>query len=329
MYGTLTPQGQPIRLRDMPPGLSASGMKDLAISPLRFWHLHVDPERPKPIRTPAMEFGSALHCAILEPEKFARRYCQKISPGDFEVCLVTVEDIRKWVTDNGGTPKGASKSKLIDQAQAIDPAVPIFDVLKYEHDDKNSSKVQFGRDDWERLHGAIDVLKSEPKLAEILSHEDGETERAYFVEHDGINLKARMDFVSPDVTLDIKTFTARPGETIDKAVTNAIWFRRYYIQAFTYSLVRSIADGFDSAEAAPPFVFAFVESDPPYETRLRVMRPTLAGQPNLLWERARMEVAAMVQLYRDLKEQFGEEPWRYACRQDDLVDEEFRQLAFG
>jgi hypothetical protein len=43
-------------------------MKDLAVSPLRYWHLNLNPNRPPRIETPEMQFGTALHCLVLEGE---------------------------------------------------------------------------------------------------------------------------------------------------------------------------------------------------------------------------------------------------------------------
>jgi hypothetical protein len=46
------------------PGLSFSGMKDFAVSPLRYWYRNINPNRPPFEATPEMQLGSALHCAV-------------------------------------------------------------------------------------------------------------------------------------------------------------------------------------------------------------------------------------------------------------------------
>ena len=52
------------------PGVNFSSLKHIAESPLAYqWHL-TQPDEP----TPAMLFGSAFHCAILEPDQFDQRY---------------------------------------------------------------------------------------------------------------------------------------------------------------------------------------------------------------------------------------------------------------
>jgi exodeoxyribonuclease VIII len=52
------------------PGVNFSSLKHIAESPLAYqWYL-TQPAEP----TPAMLFGTAVHCAILEPEQFDQRY---------------------------------------------------------------------------------------------------------------------------------------------------------------------------------------------------------------------------------------------------------------
>lgn len=53
------------------PGLSASGIKEFLKSPAHYRSMIFNPQPA----TPAMAFGSAVHCAILEPERFTAEYC--------------------------------------------------------------------------------------------------------------------------------------------------------------------------------------------------------------------------------------------------------------
>ena len=312
-------------------GLSYSGINDLMISPLRYWHKHLNPERVKPDPTPAMEFGRAAHCAVLEPDRFDVRYCRRFDAADVEGCLQTVPDIKQWIIDKGGKPKTVAKSLLIDQAMKIDPNVPIYDVLRLVHGDKHAGKVELTAEDWERLQGVREALRNEVLLAEILA--EGEAEMPFVVQHEGINLKARMDWITPDETLDIKTFSDFRKIPIDKIITNAIFYEHYYRQGYFYSLIRAIANGntdSSAAQTAPRFIFVFVESDPPHETRIRELKPKESGQACMLWERARIECNWAINIYREYMDKFGvEKPWRYAQKIEALVDEEFPALAYG
>lgn len=56
-------------------GISKSGLDDIAQSPLHYYARHLDPNRPaQPSRKGADLTGELLHCALLEPDQFARRY---------------------------------------------------------------------------------------------------------------------------------------------------------------------------------------------------------------------------------------------------------------
>jgi len=60
------------------PAISKSHLDAINLSPLHYWSRFVDPNRKAPTPTPAMEFGSAVHAAVLEPEVFAVKY--KLAP---------------------------------------------------------------------------------------------------------------------------------------------------------------------------------------------------------------------------------------------------------
>lgn len=314
------------------PGLSNSGLSHLLVSPLRFWYHVINPNRPAEEVTSFMDFGSALHTAVLEPDDFEKRYCQRLDAEDIAGVLVTMADLREWASENGFKAKGTRKDEVIDQLRAVDPNVPIFDVLKAEHDKENEGKTQFKKEDWFRIGGAAQALRQEPKLQEILSDDFGQSEQSFFVEFDGVPLKARMDWVTGNHTLDIKTITAKRGQPFDKSVTNAIWYEGYHRQAYFYAMVRALARGDterDGPQVSPPHVIAFVESEPPHEVRLRTLDPRAGGEVNMLWERARIDIESGVALYREYWKEFGEKRWRYAQQRETLCDEEFPALAYS
>ena len=55
------------------PELSQSMLKELKKSPYHLWHKYINPDRVKET-TPAMEFGKAVHSAILEPNLYLSNY---------------------------------------------------------------------------------------------------------------------------------------------------------------------------------------------------------------------------------------------------------------
>lgn len=313
------------------PGLSQSGMKDLAISPFRYWHKHVNPNRAPDEPTAPMIFGSALHCAVLEPEAFHDRYACEFSAADHLNILTTMDDLRAWLRDRDTPPKGKLKQDLVKQVQSIDPEAPIFDILSQAHFDEHIGKTFLSRSEWVRVHAAAESLLEEPRLRELISAGQAEVEMSVNDPETGVLLKAKMDFLTPRVTLDLKTFSQQRGRSIDKSVATAIINEKYHIQGYFYGLIRAIEAGDtkpSGAQNAPEHVVAFVESEEPYEVRLRSILPRTCGEVNLLWEQARIETRRLIRVYDECQKHFGDRPWRYAQDITPIEDSEIPGLAF-
>lgn len=56
------------------PAISRSALSYIARSPRHYWARYVDPEAKPEAPTPAMQFGTAVHTAVLEPELFVENY---------------------------------------------------------------------------------------------------------------------------------------------------------------------------------------------------------------------------------------------------------------
>jgi hypothetical protein len=301
------------------PGLSASGMKDLMVSPLRYWHLHINPKRPIQEETPAQRIGTALHCAVLEPERFEAEYVRELVPGND--WLDTIEDLRAFLRDKGIKPAGTRKAEVIAQVQAYDPNYPIVSVQFDIHADLHKGKIGLAVDEWVRVNQMRDALKSEPRFNAITK--EGHSEVSLFATdpNSGVPLKARLDWINGSTILDVKTFSQMRGKSIDQTVADAIFYEAYYRQFWLYNWVRHLA----APVALPRFVVAFVESEEPHETRLKSIT---VDDSTLYSQRARTECNALMWLYADHEKRFGADPWRSAQEVDPLIDEDLKQIFF-
>ena len=266
------------------PGLSHSGMKDLMVSPLRYWYLHINPNRPQDKQTPEMKFGTALHCSVLEPEQFRKRYACEVTEEDFPGCLVTMDHLKAWLRDRSISTTAKLKSELVQRVLDYDPEAPILDVLLALHAEKTCGMELLDKDSWYRASGATEALMEEPAIKEILQSGNAEVSIFAVDPETGVLLKARMDWVSPSCTLDLKTFTQMRGRSIDDSVARAIFYEGYYRQAYFYTLLRSLA-----GSKVSRFVFGFVESDQPHEVRIRQLSEKGHGEAHAYWERARLD----------------------------------------
>lgn len=330
-------EGMPAADYHAAPGLSASGLDDLAVSPLRYWHRHINPNREPEEPTRAMVFGSALHAAVLEPEEFDKRYYRELDlDAEYPNALRTMEDLRGWLKARDIKPAGTRKADLVQQIAGMDSSVEIADLIEERYKAEHAGKTKLSPDTWQAIGEAADALRTEPRIQEMLA-QPGKREVSVFVDHPetGVRLKIRPDFLSDDVILDLKTISIQDGKSFDDAVRDAIWFRAYYRRAYFYSMVMAIADGNlkrNAAQHQREYVLAFVESQQPHETRICALRPFEAGSVDLLWAHARFQVYSrdkgLIQDYADWWKRCGVRPWRQPAVVQELGEDSFPQLAW-
>lgn len=305
------------------PALSHSGMKDLAVSPLRYWHLWVNPERPTREETSAMRIGSALHCAVLEPaEKFESRYACALDPTDWPVCLDTVTELREWLNSKGVKPIGTSKAPMVEQALSVmkqlGEYVPILAHEEKKFFAENQGKTILKPEEWRRVSGMARVLLNEPVLQKILSQGKAEVALTATDPETGVLLKCRVDWLSDSAMLDPKTFTVKDGDSVDRAISKAIFYQRYHIQAALYKKIHKLVFGKPAG-----FINAFVESEEPHE--VRILRH--AGNTTL-YGMAEAEINYLIRLYAHCWKTYGDKPWRTAQETTDLDDKDFPQTSW-
>ena len=311
------------------PGLSYSGIKDLLVSPLHYWHRNVNPEREERKETPAMRLGSALHCAVLEPKRFEQQYVRELEMSEYPDAIVTMEDLRAFIVGCGGKPRGTVKAGLIAQALSEDPTSEnlIWDLIREKHARENGGRIVLTTDEWRRVEGCSRALLNEPALTEILKVGAPEVVMTATHQRTGVLLKAKMDWVNPALIVDLKTFSQQRGKPTEKTVTDALWYEGYLLQAYFYCYIRSLQpDGWKLRDSR--FLFAFVESDEPHDVRLRELTPSF-GAMNMYWHAAGTTVHRMIELYASCRDRFDDRPWRTNTEIAPLCDEEIPQLAWA
>jgi hypothetical protein len=308
---------------DATPGLNYSGLRDLAISPLRFWHNWLNPERVEEPPTPAMQIGSALHAAVLEPSAFDKRYYCALDVSKIEGALVTIDDIRRFVESNGAKPAPAynkRKDDLINWTLSMFPNAPIVDRMMLEHELANSGKVRFDPADWQRIAWMAKTLTDEPRIQQLLNDKTAQFEVTLLAEDEetGVRLKGRLDMMTEHVIPDIKTFSQKDTQDIGESINRTLYYSRHHWQAFFYARLRGWPEKWNGTN-----LLAYIESEAPHETRLRSLSAKMAGQANLYWLEAQRETRRLIRVYKEYFDKFGvEKAWRYAQEATPLCDEE-------
>ena len=209
---------------------SASGLKQMLRSPAHFKHWCANPDDDK--QSPALTFGKALHCAVLEPEVFDRTYI--VLPAD----APNYPTSRQW----------GAKKPSIDSLAAMD--------WWRQFEAENAGMTRLSAADYDKVRRMADSAIAHPIARGLLKGGDRETTFRWIDEETGIASKSRADlYASGEFLMDLKSCRDASPEGFARAVASY----QYGLQAAHY------LDGIRAnGDAIKWFVFLSVESTEPY-----------------------------------------------------------------
>jgi len=201
---------------------SKSGLDQVARSPAHYLAWVTDPEADAP-PTPAMKFGTAFHCAVLEPERFAREYV--VLP-DFGPLQSSTNRAKRdaWIAERGH-PECLSQSD--------------YDTVRWMRDSVLSHPV------------AAPLFNGEGESELTLSWQDEET---------GLPCKARVDRAlrHKRVAADLKSCIDGSLEPFARAAHNYGMHRQHAFYATGFAALGEPLDffGFVPVEKVRPYACA-------------------------------------------------------------------------
>ena len=208
-------------------------------------------ENPRP-QTAATRLGGALHCLVLEPEKFDDLYIKG-----------------PWPAVNRPTDKqratfypSVSGKNSIDFWDAFDRKANGRTMISGRFDE---SKGAYGMSDWDRLCGMAESLGRNERFQRLLDGAETELTNYWVDKKTGILCKNRADVWHPKYRLiaDVKT----AADASPDGFMRTIHKFRYDVQEAYYM------DGFrESGEDPVGFIFVVVEVNPPFKTACRTIR---------------------------------------------------------
>jgi hypothetical protein len=274
----------------------------------------------------------------------------KIFPEDHPGALVTMDDMKAFLEANGLPKSGKKKSDLVDRILASGLQAVIWDQEVERHAAEHAGKTFLGVDEAKRINAAAAVLAADPYAKAALS--GGMPEVSFFVRdpETGVMLKARMDYVRPRSTVDIKTFSNSRGKPVQKAIFEAIFYEDYHLQCVFYNYVRELArqqlaggkirtfgnvserwlKEFTEMDEHG-FVLIFIESVAPFDLRLILLKEAeaLGADLNVYWSSAHMRISDAKLLYAECLEKYGDGPWRDHEPPHILEDTDLPMLMFS
>lgn len=208
--------------------MSASGIKKMLQSPQHYMLMRTRPSEP----TDAMQFGSAVHCGALEPDRFASAV----------LC----------------PPADAPKKPTAAQWNAKKPSPETLDAIAFwqAFNRECIGRIVLTRDDHARAQRCIDAVRAHPAAAALLEGAEREVSLFWNDARYGVPCKSREDIYSHGGITDLKTTTDASPEGFGKQIANLL----YHVQGAHY------ISGSEHVRNESPRFFAFiaVESEEPH-----------------------------------------------------------------
>lgn len=302
--------------------LSASGIKWLRISPLDFWaRSSMNPDRePEGDDSAAKVIGKAYHKRIVEGRAaFVASFAPEVDPKDYPNALRTVDDLKEAIEALGEKPKGKRKDDFVVQLRRLAPSAAVWDDLVEEHVFRHHGKTLLPADLMRRIEISAAMIEKHPKLGKAFRGGYPEVSIFWSDPDYGIPMKARLDYLKPAVTVDLKTFENVQEMAIDKAMARTVANRKYHIQARLYldaveQAKRLIREGKVFGEPDPAWVDALLAADA--HTFLLIFQqkgvaPLARGMvlPALTLDLGRMEIENAKRSFAECRQRFGADPW--------------------
>lgn len=232
--------GVPIEQYQQGPGVSRSSLKMIGESPAAWRHAQDNPRKT----TRAMDFGTALHYAVLEPEEFEARVVD---------------------TEANPMPKKDFTLKSFGTREEYDAAMDDLERAKAEWEVNARGKVALSTEQYRRCLQARDFVKTKkgPKVA----LQEGTVETSiYWEDHaSGELVKARPDFVRPEFIVDLKTIRSLDDATVQRSIEDYA----YHVQGAMCRWGLMQATG---AIDALPFYLLLVQAAPAQNLDMRLVR---------------------------------------------------------
>ena len=336
------------------PRLSASGIKDMLISPLEFWwRSPLNPDRDADdTDSKAKILGRAYHKLILEGEAaFDAAYTIKPDRADHPDALAGADALRQACGDHG-LKRSGSIAEMCERLRDAVPDIKLWPDIIAGWETANMGKEPLSAADWKNLNRVRLVLRRMPSLQSAFT--GGKAEVSVLWTDRGVPCKARFDYLKPRDgeagIIDLKSFANVMTRPIDEVAATEISRNRYFAQAVFYDRARSAAarmwarDGmacvngctdadtdwlrgvFGPAKASFHFVFVATGSVPHIVARKFEEFMQLPGmmQPHEYWRRGTGEVRYALHTWRKFMDKYGAGlPWIVEHEIRSLHDEDF------
>lgn len=220
--------------------LSYSAMKTLNSSPPD-WHWEspfnlVEDHLER--STPALRFGSALHCGLLEPEgELEKRFAVPPNHEDdrYKGYIRTIPDL-KTALKSLGLPVSGNRPELVERLLEHDPGAKLWDLVMASF--FKAGFTALTEEQLAKLRLMIQMAKVHPGLKNSFTGVGMSEVSIFWTDEQGIRQRARLDRMKPKASIDLKSFSNWQGRDFRTALLREAALRQYPMQAAHYDVGR-------------------------------------------------------------------------------------------
>lgn len=229
--------GLPADVYHAVPRLSSSGIQKICVSPATFWRgSWFDPDRPAADEDETIWqiLGRAYHTARLEPHLFESTYVRELDKADMpKGSLFTGTDMGPVLEEWGLKKSGSVAEQAERLADAGFPTNKLWHIAKAEWEAARNGRTPLPAKHYDQMITDRDRITANSQIAPLLQGGEAEVSIFWTDEH-GVQMKARVDYLTRDWWADFKTFDNSRGKHLRQALVDAVRYNRYYIQAPVY-----------------------------------------------------------------------------------------------
>lgn len=250
--------------------VSRSGLWDFKKTPAKYWNNYLNPQRQKKESTPDMEFGSAFHTFVLEPELFDQQYFVK----DYVLPEIEVKPLKgdlqlKYGKERGHNLYEEAKKRETEQKAERDRILEEF----YAN---SAGKVILTADQMQKLILMRQSVLNHPQAAALIT--GGAIEHSLFWDdpHTGVSCKTRPDIWHENMTGDLKTVKAGDERSFISSVVNY----GYHLQ----SAMNREGIYHNTGKDIKTHTFICVEKEWPYLTSVYILSQTALDSAHIMFK---------------------------------------------
>ena len=304
------------------PRLSASGVKNILVSPMTFWSRSwLNTNKEENDENKFLLKGRAYHARVCEGFKhFSERYVYALDKKGYPDALDSGDQLKQKCKDLGLKVSG-KKDELIARIKEVEQNTQIWSDIVSAHALANAGKTILPANWVHDIEVGANYIGKHPTIKDVFDGGEAETTILWthtFSDRNGVersvDMKSRIDYRKKNILVDFKTYSNALDFTPKKAIIREMSNRSYYLQAAVYYL----ADRAIDPDSQRVFMFVFQGTGDDKMPRCRMM-----GEDMGWITHGKTQFTNACEIYADAVKRFGNDPWLIEEEPEAFADEDF------